>query len=249
MTVVKICGLRDPDTAVEAAKAGADMIGLMFAESRRRVTPQECFDVCEAIRGIERRTHPPVQFEAPARDEVRGLGWFGAWAEAIDTSLIRWRPLLVGVFADQPFAEVNEISEAAGLDFVQLSGGEDAEFIASVRFPVLSAVHVAASTDCDDILDRARERRSAAAILLDTAAGTARGGTGEAFDWDVAAGAAERLPFLLGGGLTPENVADAVARVQPWGVDVSSGVETGGAKDITKVRAFIRAAKEATHAR
>ncbi|MGE0570139.1 MAG: phosphoribosylanthranilate isomerase [Dehalococcoidia bacterium] len=245
MTIVKICGLRDPGRAVDAARAGADMIGLMFAESRRRVTPQECFDICEAIRGLERRQPPPVQFESPSRDEVRGFSWFGAWAEAIDTSLVRWRPLITGVFADQPAEEVNEIADAAGLDLVQLSGGEDASYIARIHRPVLSAVHVSAAMDSDEVLDAARERGIAAAILLDTAAGGARGGTGESFNWNVAAGAAHRIPFLLAGGLTPENVSIAVGRVQPWGVDVSTGVETGGVKDAVKIRDFIRAAKEA----
>ena len=79
--------------------------------------------------------------------------------------------------------------------------------------------------------------------MLDTADAAARGGTGESFDWDVAAEVAHRTPFFLAGGLTPENVAEAVRQVRPWAVDVSTGVETGGKKDIEKIRAFIRAAK------
>lgn len=249
MTVVKICGLREPETALEAANAGADMIGLMFARSRRRVTPQQSYDICEAIRGIERRLPPPVHFERPSRDEVRGFSWFGAWSEAIENALVRWRPLLVGVFADQGPEEVNEIAEAAGLDLVQLSGGEDAGYIRGITLPVMSAVHVRPEMQSDDVLDTVRDRDAAAAILLDAGATHARGGTGETFDWDIAAGAAKRLPFLLAGGLTPETVATAVQTVQPWGVDVSSGVETDGSKDIAKIRAFIRAAKESSRAR
>jgi len=243
MTLVKICGLRDPQTALEAAKAGADLIGLMFAESRRKVSPQECYDVCEAIRGIERRGQGLATFEGPEAGEVRGASWFGAWAEAIDTTAWRWRPLITGVFAGQSADEVNEIAAAAGLDLVQLSGGESIEFVRKIERPVIRAIHVSPEVDAEGVADAAAELRAASALLLDTGAKGAFGGTGQAFDWDVAAEAAKRLPFLLAGGLTPENVAEAVERVEPWGVDVSSGVESDGKKDVEKIRAFIRAAK------
>jgi phosphoribosylanthranilate isomerase len=174
---------------------------------------------------------------------VRGLSWFGAWSEAIEQAAFRARPLVVGVFADQPLDEVNDIADAAGLDLVQLSGGEDGAFIRGVQRPVVRVLHVSAETDAQAVLDAAQDIPAAAAILLDTASAGARGGTGAAFDWDIAAGAARRLPLLLAGGLRPENVAAAVAQVEPWAVDVSSGVETDGTKDIEKIRAFIRAAK------
>jgi phosphoribosylanthranilate isomerase len=241
MTLVKICGVRDPGIALEAVKAGADFIGMIFAESKRKVTPQECYDICEAVRAA-RRTPPPVSFEAPQRGEVRGLGWFGAWSEAIEGTVFRWRPLIVGVFADQSVEEVNDIADAAGLDFVQLSGGEDADFVRRVERPVIRTVHMLPATTAEDVFDTVNGM-PAAGVHLDTGSTLARGGTGETFDWDIAAEVAQRLPFLLAGGLTPENVAGAVAKVQPWGVDVSSGVESDGKKDIEKVRAFIRAAK------
>jgi phosphoribosylanthranilate isomerase len=243
MTLVKICGLRDAATALEAAKAGADMLGLMFAESKRRVTPQECHDVCEAVRGMERRAEGMALFEGPEPGEVRGSSWFNAWAEAIDTAAWRWRPLLVGVFAGMSADEVNDIASAAKLDLVQLSGGESAEFIRSIERPVVRAIHVAEGMSADDVYDAAADVRTAAALMLDTASSASRGGTGQAFDWEIAAEAGQRLPFLLAGGLTPANVQEAVERVRPWGVDVSSGVETDGKKDTEKVRAFIRAAK------
>ena len=241
MTYVKICGLRDPETAVEAVKAGADFIGLMFAESRRKVTPRECFDICEAVRAA-RRTPAPVAFEGPERGEVRGLSWFGAWSEAIEDALTRWRPLIVGVFADQSVSEVNDIADAAGLDLVQLSGGEPVEFVRQIHRPVLRAVHIAPATRGDDVFDLLNGM-PAAVVMLDTAKGAARGGTGATFDWDIAAEVARRLPIMLAGGLTPENVAAAVAGVRPWAVDVSTGVETAGTKDIEKIRAFIASAK------
>jgi phosphoribosylanthranilate isomerase len=243
MTLVKICGVRDPEIALAAAGAGADFVGLMFAESKRQVTPQECFDVVGAIHG-RRGREEPAAFEGPVAGEVRGNSWFAAWADAVEQALFLWRPLIVGVFADQSADEVNEIAEAAHLDLVQLSGGEDAEFARRIDRPVIRALHVGAEATADDVLERAVPGRSAA-ILLDSRVEGARGGTGVAFDWEVAAEAARSIPFLLAGGLTVENVAGAVEQVQPWAVDVSSGVESHGKKDAELIRAFIRAAKGA----
>ncbi len=243
MTRVKICGVRDAATARETVKAGADFIGLMFAESRRQVTPQQCHDIIEAVRET-RRSAEAARIEGPGRGEVRGASWFGAWNEAIDDALARWRPLIVGVFADQEVEDANAIAEAAGLELIQLSGGEDDEFVRRVRPPVLNVIHVHPETAADDVIEAATPG-VAAGIMLDTGSQSARGGTGESFDWGVAADVGRRLPLMLAGGLEPGNVAQAVGAVEPWAVDVSSGVETAGVKDIEKVRAFIRAAKGA----
>ena len=249
MTLVKICGVRSPEVALAAAEAGADFVGLMFAESRRKVTPQECYDIVQALK--EKRTQGPgvppggtpnAEFDGPARGDVSARTWFGVWADAIEQAAARWRPLIVGVFADQTSDEVNDIADAAGLDLVQLSGGETQGFIERIERPVIRAIHVAQGETAFDVFD-AISAGSAAGLMLDTASDTARGGTGEVFDWGVAAEVAARTPFLLAGGLSPENVAEAVAQVQPWGVDVSSGVETDGMKDVEKIRAFVRAVK------
>jgi phosphoribosylanthranilate isomerase len=243
MTRVKICGLRDPETALAAAKAGADFIGIMFAQSKRRVTPQECHDIVEALKA-ERRQGRDASFDGPTRGEVSAASWYGAWNEAIDDALARWRPLIVGVFAGQAAAEVNDIADAAGLDLVQLSGGEDRDFVAKIERPVLWTVHVGGGMSAFDVFDSAAPG-VAAGLLLDTKSAAGRGGTGETFDWSVAVEVAERWPVMLAGGLTPENVEEAVAQTKPWAVDVSSGVETDGKKDLEKIRAFIRAAKGA----
>lgn len=243
MTRVKICGVRDVDTAVEAVKGGADMIGLMFAESRRKVTPQECYDIVTALH--ELRGHAgAVEIRGPDRGEVTAKSWFGVWNDAIDDVFFRVRPLLVGVFAGMSAEEVNNVADAAHLDLVQLSGGENEAFIDAVERPVIKAIHVDETTTAFDVFDRAVAGH-ARGIMLDTASAHAQGGTGQTFDWEVAADVSERLPIMLAGGLSPENVAAAVTQVRPWAVDVSSGVETDGTKDTAKVRAFIAAAKEA----
>lgn len=243
MTRVKICGLRDAETAVAATKAGVDFIGIMFAESKRQVTPQQCYDIVAAVRET-RSNGEQARIEGPRRGEVRGSSWFGAWNEAIDDALARWRPLIVGVFADQEVADANEIADAAGLELIQLSGGEDETFVRAIQAPVMQAIHVRPETTAEDVVDAAVPG-AAAGVMLDTGSSAARGGTGETFDWSVAAEVQERLPLMLAGGLSPENVGEAIAAVHPWAVDVSSGVETNGTKDIEKVRAFTRAARSA----
>lgn len=248
MTLVKICGIRDAATAIAAAEAGADFIGLVFAESRRQVTPQACHDIVEALAERRRLAPPPADLGGPARGEVSARSWFPAWADAVELALARARPLLVGVFARMTPAEVNDIAEAARLDLVQLSGGEDDAFVRAVQRPVLRTIHVRDGDDTADITERIIPGL-AAATLLDTAVPGALGGTGTAFDWTLAEDVAARFPVVLAGGLTPENVGEAVRTVRPWAVDVSSGVETGAAKDPEKIRAFIRAAKGASRDR
>ena len=237
MTRVKICGVRETATARAAAAAGADFIGMIFAESRRRVSPAGGRDIARAARGDAEA----VRIEGPEHGE----DWFAGWNAAIDGALDRGRPLVVGVFADQGADEVNAIAEAADVDLIQLSGGEDDAFAGLMRRPVLRTVHVRPRTEAADVL-AAAVPGVAAGIHLDTGADGARGGTGMAFDWSVAAEAGQAAPIMLAGGLTPENVAEAIAAARPWAVDVSSGVETDGAQDADKVRAFIRAAKGAT---
>jgi phosphoribosylanthranilate isomerase len=241
MTIVKVCGLRDVETALETAKAGADMVGLVFAESKRRVTPQQCHDIVEGLKD-GRTQGREAEFDGPVRGEVSARTWFAAWADSLEQSAARWRPLIVGVFAGMTPDEVNDIADAAGLDLVQLSGGEDDAFVRNVVRPVIRTVHVHPGMSSFDVDDKSVPGISAG-LHLDKGSAAALGGTGEAFDWAVAAEVAEHKPFLLAGGLTPETVAGAIEQVQPWGVDVSTGVETNGVKDIEKIRAFIRAAK------
>ncbi len=243
MTIVKICGNRTPDDVIAAAEAGADLVGIVFAESRRRV------DIAEAqamVRALGRPLHehemdmpPPVQ--SHVREHVGE--WFRHGAQVIEGHLRTKRPLTVGVFADQPVEEVNEIALEAGVDLVQLSGDESWEVCLLVARPVIQVVHVSPLDSPSDPLAQV-EPGFALALMLDSAHGQYRGGSGQAFDWDVAREVASRVPMLLAGGLSPENVAEAIERVRPWGVDVSSGTETNGAKDYARVRAFI----EAVHA-
>jgi phosphoribosylanthranilate isomerase len=149
----------------------------------------------------------------------------------------------VGVFVDATVEEMRMAADTIGLDVLQLHGDEDLETLGLLPRRALKAVRVGPGFQAEDAL---RHQGRAAGLLLDTRIeGAPPGGTGRSFDWSLARDVRERATYLvLAGGLTPENVAEAVAAVKPDAVDVSSGVESApGRKDPQKVRAFIRAAR------
>ena len=220
--LVKICGVRDAAAARTAMEAGADMIGMIFADARRRVG----LDAAREIRALLGRR----------------AAIFESSAEALSTARREMaRPLLVGVFARQRADEIGRVLDEVDLDVVQLSGGEDAALTARIPRPVIRAVHVRPETPPEALL-AAAERRPAAVTQLD-AYSPQGGGGGGAFDWEKARAVAAQRPIMLAGGLSPRNVGGAIEAVRPWAVDVSSGVETRGEKDHGKIRAFVAAAK------
>jgi phosphoribosylanthranilate isomerase len=245
MTRVKICGCRTPEHALAAAEAGADFVGLMFAESRRQVTVEEAYEIVHALgtplREIEMESAPAL-FRAPEDADLRS--WYEHGATALDRLLARKRPLTVGVFAGQEPEEINDIVDECGVDLIQLSNGGPWSACLLANRQVIKVVHVGPEDTAATTLGRI-EPGSAIAVLLDRADPSAFGGTGKAVDLSVAAEVARALPVWLAGGLTPESVAGAIEAVRPWAVDVSSGVETEGVKDVAKIRAFVAAAKGA----
>jgi len=142
----------------------------------------------------------------------------------------------VGVFVNQPSDVVNRIADRAGLGAVQLHGDESPEYATTLSRPVLKAVALGASA----VSVEAWPRRTL--LLLDVHDPERRGGTGRTVDWNLAAALAHRRRVVLAGGLNPENVGDAIARVDPFGIDVSSGVERSpGIKDRTRLVALFSA--------
>jgi phosphoribosylanthranilate isomerase len=235
VTRVKICGCTRVRDALAAAEAGADFIGLVFAPgSRRLVSLEEAAEIARAVgpplAAFEQVEPPPVHPGHAPDVET----WFRDGAEALERLLARKRPLVVGVFEDQPVDEVNDIAEQVGLDLVQLGGREPWDDCLLVSRQVIRAVDARAAAAGD------LRPGAAIAVILDSSQGTGTRG-----DWAAAATVCARIPAILAGGLTPDNVRDAIATVGPWGVDTSSGVETGGIKDAEKIRRFVAAAKGA----
>jgi phosphoribosylanthranilate isomerase len=146
----------------------------------------------------------------------------------------------VGLFVDVPLDLINDIAARCRLDRIQLHGHEPPEFCRQLKQPVIKAFRI---KNVDSLAQL--PRYTVSAYLLDAyVEGALPGGTGASFPWDLAAQAKPYGPVILAGGLTPENVGAAIARIRPYGVDVSSGVERApGLKDHQKVRAFIACAK------
>lgn len=196
---VKICGLTNPRDMEAAVSAGADYVGVVFADSPRRVRLEELEEWLEDARGD---------------------------AE------------VVGVFRDQEPSAVLEYVERFDLDFVQLHGSESMRELS--RLPVRL---IEASIVDENAVPPPRFPGMAWARLLDSGAGS-----GKRFDWKLALPLARAERVFLAGGLSPENVADAIRQVAPFAVDVSSGVELAGEpgrKDAELIGAFIGRAREA----
>lgn len=159
------------------------------------------------------------------------------------TAIIRHLPPFVqtvGLFVNEGQDTVNATADQCGLDIVQLHGDETPEYCGTIRRRIIKAFRVKDVTSIDAMKDY-----HVAACLLDAWSPAAHGGTGRTFNWEIAACAAAASDIILAGGLTPDNVADAIRRVRPYAVDVSSGVESApGRKDQSLISSFIRAARD-----
>lgn len=143
---------------------------------------------------------------------------------------------VVGVFVNAPLEEIVAVVAHTGIRVVQLHGDEPERYAAALKMPLLRAAGV----------DVALDSWPTATLLLDATSAAQRGGTGQRVDWEKAAVVASRRKTVLAGGLTPDNVAEAIASVRPFGVDVSSGVEASpGRKDRDKVSRFLENARKA----
>lgn len=145
----------------------------------------------------------------------------------------------VGVFVNQSEGEMRAIAAETGIQVFQLHGDEPPELCSRLPLPVVKAIPVDQVRTLSKLLSYEVQ-----AFLLDTPS-RGYGGTGQPFDWSLAEGVSEVAPVILAGGLTPENVADAIRAVRPWAVDVASGVESApGVKDPVRMSRFIEAVRE-----
>lgn len=258
--VVKVCGVRRSEDAAFAIAAGANLIGVIFAKSKRQATLQEAQEVVETVRKFGERSQPILAPQFKDLDENASPESFSARSAAL-RSACRSTPLVVGVFMDQSLEDVVEAATRAGVDAVQLHGREDVAFIKELRSKipgkwVFKVLHIPAKSETQSGEELSLLRASLAsfgsvseALLLDTSVkGQVTGGTGEAFDWDMAKRTQDEwgYPVIVAGGLTASNVGDLVSSISPFGVDVASGVEDApGVKNREATSAYVHRAKRA----
>ncbi|PEX86337.1 phosphoribosylanthranilate isomerase [Bacillus cereus] len=199
---VKICGITDVETAKRACEYGADAIGFVFAESKRKISSEKAKEIIQEI---------------PAN------------------------VLKVGVFVNESVEVIQKIAEECGLTHVQLHGDEDNYQIGRLNIPSIKSLGV---TSKDDM--RNAQAYETDYILFDSPKEKFHGGNGKTFSWKLLTHMPNELreKTILAGGLNILNIEEAIRTVQPYMVDVSSGVETEGKKDLKKIKQFIIKAKE-----
>lgn len=214
---VKMCGISKVETIPAIVDAKPDYMGLVFAPSKRQVTVDQAKILVEELhRGYAQK--------------------YGSDTEHDKNDTIK----TVGVFVNETVDNLITIANEANLDAVQLHGDEDEAFIQSLKertnVEVWKAIQIRSAADVEEWIDS-----SADMLLFDAYHKDERGGTGEVFDWS-SLDAFER-PFMLAGGIDSTNVARAIRTVRPYGIDISSGIETNGVKDDEKITAFTKIVK------
>ncbi|WP_156290301.1 phosphoribosylanthranilate isomerase [Oceanobacillus salinisoli] len=197
--LVKICGIQTKEAAEAAVKNGTDLIGFVFADSKRKITAEKAATIAASIPNSVQK---------------------------------------VGVFVNETVERMKETAELVGLDYIQLHGDETPDIAEQLPYKIIKAFAV----DLENL--SAIQAYPCDYYLLDSPKGKYRGGNGKTFNWELIDRLSlSRGKIILAGGLRPDNVDEAIQLAKPAGVDVSSGVETNGVKDMEKIKQFIKQAK------
>ena len=237
---IKMCGISKVETIPAIVDAKPDYMGLVFAPSKRQVTVEQAKTLVDELHKQYEKTYGEATVpmntdtaqdsqdsqDSQVSQDSQGFVPGNSNFEKIKT---------VGVFVNETVENLLKIAEEVKLDVIQLHGDEDETFIQSLKectnVEVWKAVQVRSAADAEKWIDS-----SADMLLFDAYHKDERGGTGEVFDWS-SLDEFER-PFLLAGGMDSTNVARAIRTVRPYGIDISSGIETEGVKDTEKIKAF-----------
>ena len=228
---VKMCGISKVETIPAIVDAKPDYMGLVFAPSKRQVTVEQAKTLVDELHKQYEKTYGEITVPMntdTAQDSQDNQ-------EFVQENSNFEKIKTVGVFVNETIENLLKIAEEVKLDVIQLHGDEDESFIQTLKeqsnVEVWKAVQVRSAADAEKWIDS-----SADMLLFDAYHKDERGGTGEIFDWS-SLDAFER-PFMLAGGIDSTNVARAIRTVRPYGIDISSGIETKGVKDNEKIKAF-----------
>ena len=225
---IKMCGISKVETIPALVEAKPDYMGLVFAPSKRQVTVEQAKTLVDELHKqyANRYNRDAEQYSNDVVQDRAVIGAVQEHQESIKT---------VGVFVNETVENLLKIVEKVKLDVIQLHGDEDESFIQSLKeqsnVEVWKAVQIRSAADAEKWIDS-----SADMLLFDAYHKDEWGGTGEVFDWS-SLDEFER-PFMLAGGIDSTNVARAIRTVRPYGIDISSGIETDGVKDNEKIKAF-----------
>ncbi|MGN8844273.1 phosphoribosylanthranilate isomerase [Niallia sp. HCP3S3_B10] len=197
---VKICGITTKDAAACAVQYGADALGFVFANSKRKINPEKAKEIIDTL----------------SNDLMK-----------------------VGVFVNETKDNIEKIVKLSGINTIQLHGDETPEFASSFSLPIIKAFSISSKEDLQQVTAFPCEY-----ALLDSPRGKYHGGNGIAFDWSIIKNYDfGQKKIILAGGLNISNLAEAIQITNPFMVDVSSGVETDGKKDLVKIKNFLQIGK------
>ena len=210
MTKLKICGLKEIDNVLTAIDSNVDYLGFIFVpNSKRQITSQKAKNIIQNIK-----------LQRPNLNQK-----------------------FVAVFANQTTEEISNIISDCDFDMAQLCGNENESFWSEVPTTIIKQIKIDDSVPLNKFLNKVefeieKINKNGHLALLDKKIKGIQGGGGEKFNWEIAKILTKNHEFILAGGLTPKNIKSAITSVKPWGVDVSSGVETNNTKDNNKISDF-----------
>lgn len=198
--IIKICGIQSLEIAQTVVQNGADLMGFIFAPSRRYIAPEKAAQISQQLDCIKK----------------------------------------VGVFVNEEVDKVNEIAGQCNLDYVQLHGDETPAYCKKIKYPIIKAFRYH-----EDFTSHKVNQYDVDMVLIDSYQVGKAGGTGKTFSWQTAQESFREItmPILVAGGLTIDNVKEAVEVLSPAGIDISGGVELNGEKSVVKIEEFLAYAK------
>lgn len=209
---IKICGIKDIKNAKVVIDNNADYLGLNFIQESKRYINE---------RKSESLVKEIKNYILKKKSKIK----------------------LAGLFANENYDQINKFSELLDIDIIQLCGDEDITYIKKITKPVIKQIHIKETHNFSEILRYVEKYFSVSRlIILDCYSKYSKGGTGEKFNWEKYKSIIEMDDILVAGGLNPNNIGNLMDNFSPWGLDVSSGVETVGEKDAIKITEFIKIA-------